>query len=467
MATTIEEIVANIREAVDAGYRERLLARGHARSIIWKEGLLPEDAPPFSPLLSYDLLSYAYSLLALALRLKELEGDGDLCCQAFEQVAGAIEAVYANGDPEDIENGFHHFIAAASYHLGHYSARAYSLLRKIGDGGNFSPIERALSQIMLRNLSQLESLILDWRLKGNGDDDAILAALTQYASREDGAEQVGSVIHDQIDLALSDNLFRALAIFLTALERGDGELVGQSVERLNVGLEISAELNLLPQWWAHRLGKHLLSDLWSSSFHERLPLAPPEGEGAEWTKLRNLYIALLYRRPRAEIDLWPSQYDAAGRALDESDDLVVSLPTSAGKTRIAELCILKCLASGKRIIFVTPLRALSAQTEVALQRTFAPLGKTISTLYGSIGASAYDEDALRERNIIVATPEKLDFALRNEPSLINDVGLIVLDEGHMIGLGEREVRYEAQIQRLLKRADADTRRIVCTERVIG
>jgi len=51
--------------------------------------------------------------------------------------------------------------------------------------------------------------------------------------------------------------------------------------------------------------------------------------------------------------------------------------------------------------------------------------------------------------------------------LINDVGLIVLDEGHMIGLGEREVRYEAQIQRLLKRADADTRRIVCTERVIG
>lgn len=466
MATTIEEIEANIREAVDAGYRERLLARGHARSIIWKDGVLPEDAPPFSPLLSYDLLSYAYSLLALALRLKELEGDGDLCRQAFEQVAGAIEAVYANGDPEDIENGFHHFVAAASYHLGRYSARAYSLLRKIGDDGNFSPTERALSHIMLRNLSQLESLILTWRLEGNGDDDAILAALTQYANREDGAEQADSAILDQIDLALSDNLFRALAIFLTALERGDGELVGRSLERLNVGLEISAELNLLPQWWAHRLSKHLLSDLWSSSFHERLPLAPPEGESAEWTKLRSLYIALLYRRRRAEIDLWPSQYDAAGRALDESDDLVVSLPTSAGKTRIAELCILKCLASGKRIIFVTPLRALSAQTEVALQRTFAPLGKTISTLYGSIGASAYDEDALRERNIIVATPEKLDFALRNEPSLVNDVGLIVLDEGHMIGLGEREVRYEAQIQRLLKRADADARRIVCLSAIL-
>ncbi|KAK0349137.1 hypothetical protein LTR94_034371, partial [Friedmanniomyces endolithicus] len=56
--------------------------------------------------------------------------------------------------------------------------------------------------------------------------------------------------------------------------------------------------------------------------------------------LRELFIALLQRRPKAEIDLWPSQTEAAARAADQSDDLVVSLPTSAGKTRIAELCIL-------------------------------------------------------------------------------------------------------------------------------
>ena len=64
----------------------------------------------------------------------------------------------------------------------------------------------------------------------------------------------------------------------------------------------------------------------------------------------------------------------------------------------------------------TPLRALSAQTETALQRTFCPLGKTISALYGSIGVSGFDEDAIRERDIVVATPEKLDFPLRNDSS---------------------------------------------------
>jgi superfamily II DNA/RNA helicase len=127
---------------------------------------------------------------------------------------------------------------------------------------------------------------------------------------------------------------------------------------------------------------------------------------------------------------------------------------------------LASLARGKRIVFVTPLRALSAQTEAGLRRTFAPLGKTVSSLYGSIGVSGADINALRSTDIVVATPEKLDFALRSDSTLLDNVGLVVLDEGHMIGLGEREVRYEAQIQRLLRRSDASERRIVCLSAIL-
>lgn len=115
---------------------------------------------------------------------------------------------------------------------------------------------------------------------------------------------------------------------------------------------------------------------------------------------------------------------------------------------------------------MTPLRALSAQTEAGLERTFVPLGKTVSTLYGTTGVSFVDEDILRQRDIIVATPEKLDFALRNDPALLDNVGLVVLDEGHMIGVSEREVRYEIQVQRLLRRSDADDRRIICLSAIL-
>lgn len=112
------------------------------------------------------------------------------------------------------------------------------------------------------------------------------------------------------------------------------------------------------------------------------------------------------------------------------------------------------------------LRALSAQTERSFRKTFAPLGFSVSSLYGASGLSAGDEDALRSREIIIATPEKLDFALRSDPSLIDDVGLIVLDEGHMIGPSEREIRYETLVQRLLRRADSTDRRIVCLSAIL-
>lgn len=223
---------------------------------------------------------------------------------------------------------------------------------------------------------------------------------------------------------------------------------------------------MVPQWWCFRLARHLIEDLWTSSFHYVIPANPVGDAEPEWHALRDLFIASLYKRGRAEIELWPSQIEAARRATNAFDDLVVSLPTSAGKTRIAELCILRCLSEGKRVVFVTPLRALSAQTEVGLRRTFTPLGKYVSALYGSIGTSHFEGDMLKARDIVVATPEKLDFALRSEPSILDDVGLIVLDEGHMIGLGEREVRYEVQIQRLLKREDADQRRIVCLSAIL-
>ncbi len=470
MPTTIENIQADIDEAAASGFRGRLIARGQARGMIWRDGVLPPDAPAFSQQLSYDLHSYGYVLLGLGLRLREMGGEAAHVRTAFEQAAIALEAVIAKGSRDEGDRDFHFVMASAGYHLAHLSARAYSLLAIVQGEDNFSPIERALAQLMLRDLDSLQTLVLTFRTDGRASDERIAAAFqAQWAATEAGdqvADGGSSFMFEGLDLALTDSFFGAIATFLLALERGERPLLEQALARLREGVAICGELNVLPQWWAHRIAIHLLSDLWDSTFHEKLPLLPAGGEVAAWTSLRELFIAALLRRPKAEIDLWPSQIAAAARAVDQSDDLVVSLPTSAGKTRIAELCILRCLAADKRVIFVTPLRALSAQTEMTLQSTFGPLGKTISALYGSTGVSSFDEDAIRRHHIVVATPEKLDFALRNDPSLLDDVGLLVFDEGHMIGLSEREVRYEVQIQRLLKRPDAQQRRIVCLSAIL-
>ena len=74
MPTTPEAIIADINEAAAAGFRGSSIARGQARAIIWRDGVLPPDAPDFAPQLSYDLHSYGYALLGLGLRLRDSEG---------------------------------------------------------------------------------------------------------------------------------------------------------------------------------------------------------------------------------------------------------------------------------------------------------------------------------------------------------------------------------------------------------
>ncbi|MES1942425.1 DEAD/DEAH box helicase-like protein [Salinisphaera sp. T5B8] len=437
--------------------------------MIWRDGVLPEDAPPFAGTLSYDLASYGDSLLSLAMRLCKEKGNEALARSAFEHAGEAIEAVVSRGNPASPQRGFLKLLAASAFHLGHLSARAFSMLSASVQSANLSRIEQALALLILRSLDEIESEITAWRIEGVAADSRLAeqldSELENLGDAEDDAESSEPVM-DALDTALTDVFYSGLGTFIVALQTGEQDLVERARAELAVGLEQCGALNLVPQWWCFRLAIHLIEDLWRSSFHSVLPSDPPEGDEANWQSLRGLFIASLLKRRRAEIDLWPSQVDAARRAVDVSDDLVVSLPTSAGKTRVAELCILRCLSEGKRVVFITPLRALSAQTEMSLQRTFGPLGKSISSLYGSIGTSNFEGDVLKARDIVVATPEKLDFALRNDPTIIDDVGLVVLDEGHMIGLGEREVRYEVQIQRLLRRPDAHQRRIVCLSAIL-
>lgn len=475
MPTTVDEIEALITETLEPGFRGRLLERGLARSMIWVDGELPDGSPEFAKKLSYDLLSYGYSLLSLAIRLREMGGNEELCRSAFEKSASAIMDVIHNGKSEDPEKSFHKVLASSAYHLAHYSAKAYSLIQKNLEDENLSQIEELLSLLLLRQFENIELKVLQWKASGVGTDESLakkinegIDYLSQMINTENEPDQYGidSIELSVIQQAITDNYFSSIFEFLFALETGEYKMVENAVRRLDSCLSVCSEFSLLPLWWVIRITKHLLKDLWSSSFHKVIPGVQNDENDSNWNLLRWLFIVSLYKRNRAEIDLWPSQLEGAKRSINVDDNLVVSLPTSAGKTRIAELCILRCLAIGKRVLFITPLRALSAQTESSLRKTFNPLGKTISSLYGSIGTSDFEQDVMKTQDIVVGTPEKLDFALRNDPSIIDDVGLIILDEGHMIGLNEREINYEVQIQRLLKRHDAEGRRIVCLSAIL-
>lgn len=455
---TIDELTEFLATATVDGILGRLLYRGAAWSLMRNAGVLPQNAPSLGVTIETDLAEHGFALLRGAMALRARTGASDLTNKAFERAANAFEALVRNGDPEVPNRGFRRILAAAAYHLAGFSAVAYSLFNETTDDLNTAPGETAIRHLILRDLDKLRGFVRDWLGDATHGDEQMAAAL--------GGEAPD--IDEVLSTILNTTICRALAFFDFALETGEEGPIESARTLLATAVRVADNAENVPLWWISSLCRHLIDDLWEHSLHQSLPSESPPGTQEKYPDLRRLFISSLYARKTSEVELWPSQREAAQRSTDLADDLVVALPTSAGKTRVAEIAALMTLSStsARRVLIVTPLRALSAQTERSFRKTFAPLGFSVSSLYGASGLSAGDEDALRTREIIIATPEKLDFALRSDPSLIDDVGLIVLDEGHMIGPSEREIRYETLVQRLLRRADAVERRIVCLSAIL-
>jgi hypothetical protein len=296
MPRIVPEITARIENAIRPGYRSQLLARGLARNLIWSQGKLSEGEQRFSPLLTSDLLSYGVALFRLGLELRSQERQNIMATSAFERAGEAIESVIRDGDPEFNERGFYTVLAAAAYHLGHFSARAFSLFPSELEALNLSPSERSLTLLMRRALEQLRVVLLSYAGK-NGFDETLSSKLSLI---EDGA-----AVEYGVFLTLDSIYHKALALFDYALESGSGDALKSALELLYEGAAAAEEYVTVPFWWIFTLTRHLLDDLWDQSLHVRLPESPDDGPESEWGDLRRLFIAKLEKQNRAEIEIWP------------------------------------------------------------------------------------------------------------------------------------------------------------------
>lgn len=92
MAEATEQLQARLQRAVAPRFRERLLDKGLARGLIWRDGVLPEGAPSFPDGLTEDLLDYAHTVIEMALRLRTASPDSLPLERAFLVAGEAIEA---------------------------------------------------------------------------------------------------------------------------------------------------------------------------------------------------------------------------------------------------------------------------------------------------------------------------------------------------------------------------------------
>lgn len=163
-----------------------------------------------------------------------------------------------------------------------------------------------------------------------------------------------------------------------------------------------------------------------------------------WTKYIKLLTHDIYDRNnvkpiderRSRFELWTSQLRALEAGLVNSDkDFVIQMPTSAGKTFIAEMAILDSLIKhpGKKCIYVAPFRALTNEKETELANYLSKLGYSVSALTGSYETDEFQDILLEDTDVLIATPEKIDLLMRLNSVYFEDVSLLVVDEGHIVG----------------------------------
>ncbi|WP_305824887.1 DEAD/DEAH box helicase [Massilia brevitalea] len=163
-------------------------------------------------------------------------------------------------------------------------------------------------------------------------------------------------------------------------------------------------------------------------------------------------------RDSAIRDLWPSQRVLGDAGLYRGESAIIQMPTSAGKTRAIEIVIRSSFMSGRTnfAIIVAPFRALCQEISTDLENVFRNDNYRVNRLSDSFQTDYVAEvfgdsvDARPIPKVIVLTPEKLLYALRQQPELADDVGLIIFDEGHQFDTGARGITYELLLTSLKK-----------------
>jgi helicase len=132
--------------------------------------------------------------------------------------------------------------------------------------------------------------------------------------------------------------------------------------------------------------------------------------------------------------LYPPQNDAIKAGLLKGKSVLVSAPTASGKTLIATLAIISYLSKNKgKVIYLSPLRALAAEKFLEFKKLEKiSIGNKIKV---GISTGDYEniEKKLEKNNILILTNEKMDSIIRHGAEWIDEIGLVISDEIHLIG----------------------------------
>ncbi|XP_006732011.1 DNA polymerase theta [Leptonychotes weddellii] len=132
---------------------------------------------------------------------------------------------------------------------------------------------------------------------------------------------------------------------------------------------------------------------------------------------------------------WQAECLLLGQVL-EGKNLVYSAPTSAGKTLVAELLMLKrVLEMRKKALFILPFVSVAKEKKYYLQSLFQEVGINVDGYMGSASPTGH----FSSLDIAVCTIERANGLINRliEENKMDLLGMVVVDELHMLGDSHR------------------------------
>lgn len=127
--------------------------------------------------------------------------------------------------------------------------------------------------------------------------------------------------------------------------------------------------------------------------------------------------------------LRPAQEKAIDAGLLNGKSLLVCTPTASGKTLIAELAaVTRILSNTGKVVYIVPLKALANEKFKEFTRRWGG----VCRVGLSIGDLDSEESSLQTKDLIICTAEKLDAVMRHHAPWVADLGLVVVDEIHLL-----------------------------------
>lgn len=143
--------------------------------------------------------------------------------------------------------------------------------------------------------------------------------------------------------------------------------------------------------------------------------------------------------------LYPPQVDAIKSGLLDGRNLVLSVPTAAGKTFAATLAAIKKLSTTPvKVVYIVPLVALANEKHSYYKKLFEDKWKVAI----SVGDLDSADPWLLDYDFIVCTTEKLDSLIRHSVKWVKEIGLVIIDEIHLLNNVSRGPTLEILITKL-------------------